>query len=96
LPAPASASLLPSEAQENSPGREIAALLTQWAQARLGEPLPPGGLYERFLALVEPPLLRAALAAHKGACAPAAQTLGLHRTTLRKKLDQHGIDGSAQ
>src|SRR5207249_1542596 len=91
LPAPAVRSLLPSEAADQSHEGQISDLLERWADERLrGEPSPEG-LYEHFLALVEPPLLRAALAAHKGSCAPAAQSLGLHRTTLRKKVDQYDL-----
>jgi two-component system nitrogen regulation response regulator GlnG len=43
------------------------------------------------LALVEPPLLRAAMEHYDGQCLAAARRLGLHRTTLRKKLDELGI-----
>jgi two-component system nitrogen regulation response regulator GlnG len=91
LPAPAVRSLLPSESSSESREESIAELLREWAEAKLREPAPPGGLYEQFLGLVEPPLLRAALAANKEAFAPAAQSLGLHRTTLRKKADQYGL-----
>jgi DNA-binding protein Fis len=48
-------------------------------------------LYERLLQLVEPPFLRAVFEQYHGQCATAARHLGLHRTTLRKKLDQYGI-----
>jgi two-component system nitrogen regulation response regulator GlnG len=50
------------------------------------------GLFDELLAIVEPPLLDAALRKHHGQCAAAARTLGMHRTTLRKKLDQYGIE----
>ena len=40
---------------------------------------------------IEPPLLETALRRHRGQCAAAARTLGIHRTTLRKKLTQHGL-----
>jgi two-component system nitrogen regulation response regulator GlnG len=50
-------------------------------------------VYEAFLHLVEPPLLTAALDAHRGQCAAAARVLGIHRTTLKKKLDEYGIEG---
>jgi DNA-binding protein Fis len=38
-------------------------------------------------------LLEAALRKHHNQCAEAARALGIHRTTLRKKLDQYGIAG---
>lgn len=43
-------------------------------------------LYERFLELVEPPLLQAVLEHQHGNKAAAAELLGIHRATLRKKL----------
>jgi DNA-binding protein Fis len=53
----------------------------------------PEALYDEFLALVEPPFLEAALRKHHNQCAAAARILGIHRTTLKKKLDQYGIAG---
>ncbi len=95
LPPAAVRSLLPGGAGA-SREREVAELLKDWAEARLREQPPPEGLYEEFLALVEPPLLDAALAAHKGSFAPAAVSLGLHRTTLRKKADQYKLGEERQ
>jgi two-component system nitrogen regulation response regulator GlnG len=46
-------------------------------------------LYERFVELVEPPLLRAVLEQCRGNRAAAAQMLGIHRATLRQKLRKH-------
>jgi two-component system nitrogen regulation response regulator GlnG len=43
-------------------------------------------IYERFLELVEPPLLQAVLDHEHGNKAAAAELLGMHRATLRKKL----------
>jgi two-component system nitrogen regulation response regulator GlnG len=48
-------------------------------------------LYDRFLQLVEPPLLAAVLEHCQGNRAAAAQLLGLHRATLRQKLRRHGL-----
>jgi two-component system nitrogen regulation response regulator GlnG len=74
------------------PADEIRARLVAWAQERLrgGEAT---NLYGEFLALVEPPFLEAALKRHHGQCAAAARVLGIHRTTLKKKLDDYGIAG---
>ncbi len=96
LPAPAVRSLLPGDSSDASREREMVDLLKGWAEARLREQPPPAALYEQFLALVEPPLLDAALEAHKGSFAPAAQSLGLHRTTLRKKADQYKLGETRQ
>jgi two-component system nitrogen regulation response regulator GlnG len=65
----------------------IVRLVEQWAKLQLSQARAEA-LYERLLRMVEPPLLRAVMAHHQGQCAPAARQLGLHRTTLRKKLDQ--------
>jgi two-component system nitrogen regulation response regulator GlnG len=70
---------------------DLASAVQRWAQARLADAAGPANVYEELLSLVEPPLLEAALQAHRGQCAPAARTLGLHRVTLKRKLDQYGL-----
>jgi two-component system nitrogen regulation response regulator GlnG len=66
-------------------------LLCEYA-TRLAEERPESGdWYDRFLSHVEPSFLEATLARFKRQCAAAARALGIHRTTLRKKLDQYGI-----
>lgn len=70
---------------------QIATLLQRWLQQRLGSGDATVNLNDEFLALVEPPFLQAILNKHRGQCAAAARALGLHRTTLKKKLDQYGI-----
>jgi two-component system, NtrC family, nitrogen regulation response regulator GlnG len=57
----------------------------------LGNQLPPPGLYERILAEIEPPLLRAALTATHGNQLKAADMLGINRNTLRSKLRERKI-----
>jgi two-component system nitrogen regulation response regulator GlnG len=64
--------------------------------ARFGAALPPEGVYERLLAEVERPLLRACLAATGGNQLKAARLLGLNRNTLRKKLNVLKIDGLSE
>jgi two-component system, NtrC family, nitrogen regulation response regulator GlnG len=56
-----------------------------------GGQLPPNGLYERMLAELEPPLLRAALTATHGNQLKAADLLGINRNTLRSKLKERNI-----
>jgi two-component system nitrogen regulation response regulator GlnG len=60
----------------------------------LDDPEAAGTVYERFLQEVEAPLLRGAMARFDDECAPAARALGIHRTTLRRKLDQYGAEDS--
>ncbi len=69
----------------------VASLVQQWARAQLQGSADAGDLHARLLALVEPPVLQAAMEHYRGQCAAAARRLGLHRTTLRKKLDQFGL-----
>ena len=59
--------------------------------AEFGQSLPPPGLYDRILAEIEPPLLRAALTAASGNQLRAADLLGINRNTLRVKLRERNI-----
>ncbi len=56
-----------------------------------GDTLPPQGLYQRILQMVEAPLLTAALTATRGNQIRAAELLGLNRNTLRKKIRELDI-----
>jgi two-component system, NtrC family, nitrogen regulation response regulator GlnG len=69
----------------------IASLVRQWAESELRKPGDGEDLYERFLNIVEPSLLRTVMEHCGGQCLAAARRLGLHRTTVRKKLDQFVI-----
>lgn len=69
--------------------------IARWAgqEARKGGTEPADSpLYERFLDLVETPLLRAVLEQCRGNRAAAAMMLGIHRATLRQKLRKYGIE----
>ncbi len=57
-----------------------------------GGVLPPAGLYERMLAELEPPLLRASLNATNGNQLRAADLLGINRNTLRSKIKERKIN----
>jgi two-component system nitrogen regulation response regulator GlnG len=87
---------VPATGQPVSASQSIAAALRAWARAQWSSGAPPENLYDRLLDLVEPPVLGVALEAHQGQCAAAARSLGLHRITLRKKLQQHGLGGTAE
>jgi two-component system nitrogen regulation response regulator GlnG len=58
---------------------------------RHGDDLPPAGLYDRILALVERPLIERCLKACDGNQIKAAHLLGLNRNTLRKKMNELGM-----
>jgi two-component system nitrogen regulation response regulator GlnG len=80
---------------EQSPDvRDIQERIRCWTGEALrtggGEPIG-SALYQRYLELVEPPLLRSVLDQCGGSRAAAAQLLGIHRATLRQKLRKYGI-----
>jgi two-component system nitrogen regulation response regulator GlnG len=64
--------------------------LQAWAQQQWQAAEQPEDVYERLLQLVEPPVLAVAIDQHRGQVAAAARSLGLHRMTLRKKMEQYG------
>jgi two-component system nitrogen regulation response regulator GlnG len=57
----------------------------------LRDPAAFGFVYSTFLREAEGPLFANALKEFGNECAPAARALGIHRTTLRRKLVQYGI-----
>ena len=71
-----------------TPKEGIGAAISDWAGRSVAEP----NLYDRFLELTEPPLLRATLAACLGNRAQAAERLGIHRATLRQKMKKYKIE----
>lgn len=84
LPSPAA----PTGPTSSTPEEIIGALIRQWTEEHLRGEAAGTSLYDQFLGLVEPPMLAALLDHFQGQVAAAARRLGLHRTTLRKKLDQ--------
>jgi two-component system nitrogen regulation response regulator GlnG len=68
-------------------------LLEQWVREKLAAGVSEAeGLHDEMLELVEPVLLREALAAVDGNQIRAAGLLGINRNTLRKKLNDYEID----
>lgn len=70
----------------------IEQLVRQWTSEQLFGGSENGQLYDRLLGLIEPPLLEVVMEQSRGQCAAAARQLGIHRTTVKKKLDQYGIN----
>ncbi len=85
--------LLPAGLGRGGDEEALALLIRSWTEAQLQCTPEVQDLYERFLRLAEPPLLKTALQHAGGQCLAASRRLGLHRTTLRKKLDELGIGG---
>ncbi len=83
--------LPPAPGGRLAPEESIRGLLRRWVEEQARSRPDAVDLYAEWLALVEPPLLEAVLRRSGGQCSAAARRLGLHRTTLRKKLDQWGI-----
>ena len=52
----------------------------------------PTDVYDMVLVNIEKPMLEVVLSHVHGNQTKAAELLGLNRNTLRKKLQQHGID----
>ncbi|HVC98701.1 MAG TPA: sigma-54 dependent transcriptional regulator [Pirellulales bacterium] len=67
-------------------GSDVDTAVREWALARLADEVPPENLYQQLLDLVEPPLLDAVLERTGQNRVAAANVLGIHRATLRKKL----------
>jgi two-component system, NtrC family, nitrogen regulation response regulator GlnG len=59
-----------------------------------GDALPPDGLYDRLIEILERPLLEAAMRAARGNQIRAAKLLGMNRNTIRKKLGELSIEPS--
>jgi two-component system nitrogen regulation response regulator GlnG len=62
------------------------AAVRAWASQELNQGASHGQLYQVFLAQAEPALFETVLARTTGNRAAAADALGIHRATLRKKL----------
>ncbi|MBX3412029.1 MAG: sigma-54-dependent Fis family transcriptional regulator [Pirellulales bacterium] len=88
---------LPPPIRRNEPGVQdcaetLSALIRNWTTAELDSTPQVDDLYTRLLKIVEPPLLKTALARNSGQFLATARQLGLHRVTLKKKLDQFAND----
>ncbi len=80
-----------STVQAGDVAEEICRLIQRWSEAELAAAGDEAEIHARLLQLVEPPLLRAAIEHSRGQVAAAARQLGMHRTTLKKKLDDLGL-----
>jgi len=72
--------------------KNVETHLRQYFATHGGDDLPPPGLYDRILPLVEKPLIELTLRATGGNQVKAALVLGINRNTLRKKIGELGIE----
>jgi two-component system nitrogen regulation response regulator GlnG len=77
----------PPEFDEQNLGQLVYNALSEYFEQHDGI-LPAPGLYKRILIEIERPLFFLALRAVLGNQQKAAQMLGIHRNTLRKKLKE--------
>ena len=82
-----------------TPGQEGPPTLAQLVERHLSgyfatqpDGIPPAGLYDRVLEEVERPLIQLTLAATRGNQVRAAEILGVNRNTLRKKIQDLGVE----
>jgi DNA-binding NtrC family response regulator len=83
----------PDESPRSS-ADDLRGRLADWTRQQMI--VPPAGpddssLYDRFLELAEPPVIQAVLEHCRLNRAAAAETLGIHRATLRQKLRKYGM-----
>jgi two-component system nitrogen regulation response regulator GlnG len=79
--------------------QQIQALLRDWTRQQFSvsaAQVSGGDLYARLLELVEPPVLQTLLDRFGGQVSQAAKVLGLHRTTLRKKVNELRLESRAE
>jgi two-component system nitrogen regulation response regulator GlnG len=68
------------------PAGQLRDAVRRWVSHQLAQDESPAHLHEQLLSQVEPPLFDAVLALTANNRAAAADILGIHRATLRKKL----------
>ncbi len=81
--------LAPGPAPAESLGQVVAA----WARQQLATQPDTSDLWARLVQEVEGPLLEEVLSRQQGNLAAAARQLGLHRVTVARKAQQHGLRG---
>jgi two-component system, NtrC family, nitrogen regulation response regulator GlnG len=73
----------------------LSEVLERWTRQQLEAGNSAVPLYERFLSATEPTMFRVVLNENLGNRAAAAETLGIHRATLRERLRKHGMDDAS-
>jgi Fis family transcriptional regulator len=78
------------DARDNELSSTVRKVMRQYFKDLDGE--KASGIYDMDVAAVEKPMLEVVMFQAHGNQTRAAELLGLNRNTLRKKLQQHGID----
>ena len=76
--------------RENELSLTVRKMMKQYFKDLDGE--KPSGIYNMVVSCVEKPLLEVVMTHAQGNQTRAAELLGINRNTLRKKLQEHGID----
>jgi DNA-binding NtrC family response regulator len=84
--------MLPPHSAATTVEDSLAALVRRWTESQLLAPEEGQDLYDRFLRIVEPPLFEKVLDLYHGQYVSAARRLGIHRTTLKKKIEDSRED----
>ena len=79
-----------SDARDNELSSTVRKVMRQYFKDLDGE--KPSGIYDMVVLAVEKPMLEVVMFQAQGNQTRAAELLGLNRNTLRKKLQQHGLD----
>jgi len=87
---PRNRSRVDPEARDNELSSTVRKVMRQYFKDLDGEKCT--GIYDMVVAAVEKPMLEVVMFQAQGNQTRAARLLGLNRNTLRKKLQQHGID----
>jgi Fis family transcriptional regulator, factor for inversion stimulation protein len=76
--------------RENELSLTVRKMMKQYFKDLDGE--KPSDIYDMVVRCVEKPLLEVVMFQAQGNQTRAAELLGINRNTLRKKLQEHGID----
>jgi Fis family transcriptional regulator len=76
--------------RENELSATVRKLMRQYFKDLDGE--RPAGIYNMVIDCVEKPLLEVVLTHAQGNQTRAADILGINRNTLRKKMQEHGLE----
>ena len=79
-----------ADSRENELSLTVRKVMRQYFKDLDGE--KASGIYDMVVAAVEKPMLEVVMLQAQGNQTRAAQLLGMNRNTLRKKLQQHGLD----